>query len=104
MEAYCDQEQYTKGSEQYRFIDTGGDLQLCGFNEGLNLGNQDHSTGMLMLSPEGIFHMEGTSGASENRHTNNESINLNFEICLFSRNDQHCSRWLKGHTFGGLGE
>eukprot|EP00972_Heterocapsa_arctica_P057315 8456871-Heterocapsa_arctica.AAC.1 len=44
MEAYCDQEHYTNRSELYRFIDTALQLQLYRLNEGLELGNQNHST------------------------------------------------------------
>eukprot|EP00972_Heterocapsa_arctica_P105224 15504285-Heterocapsa_arctica.AAC.1 len=65
--------------ELYGLIDTGGDLQLCGFNKGLGLGNQDHSTGMLMLSPECIFHFKGKSGAAGNWRIKNEHIYLTFK-------------------------
>eukprot|EP00972_Heterocapsa_arctica_P092569 13651193-Heterocapsa_arctica.AAC.1 len=68
MEAYCCQEHHGNMSDLSRFIDTVLQLHLYRINEGPGLGNQNHSTGMLMQSPEVFLHGEGMSGDSENMH------------------------------------
>eukprot|EP00972_Heterocapsa_arctica_P007427 1085385-Heterocapsa_arctica.AAC.1 len=71
-------------------MDKRGDRQLCGCSKGLGLGNQDYSTGMLMLSREGGSHLDGTNEAAGHRRRENENREL--EASWLSGNDKHCSR------------
>eukprot|EP00972_Heterocapsa_arctica_P060828 8972245-Heterocapsa_arctica.AAC.1 len=57
---------------------------------GLGLGNQEYSTGMLMLSLGGICHIDGTSEGAGRRRSEYENRELKY--FWFTGNDKHCSR------------